>query len=352
MAGRLGASWGGRRQAAPGGRLGARGRGRLRGAAAGAGAGGDAWDAFCWRLQAELCAQAEALEGPGGGRFGEDPWERGGGQARGLTRVLQGGRVLEKAAVNVSVVRGRLTASRAAAMRERQGRPGVEEGAPYAAAAVSLVFHAANPYVPTLRGDVRRMALLEEGGEGEVRAEWFGGGADLTPSYLDESDCRSFHGFWADACARHGGDALYPDLKRRCDEYFYIPARGEHRGVGGIFFDDMEPGSPGAPVRDPEAFARDVGENLVASWEGIARRRAGAVFGERERHWQCLRRGRYIEFNLLYDRGVRFGLDGGRIESIMVSAPPLVAWDYRAPVGPGSPEAAIAEVLQNPRDWV
>ena len=273
-----------------------------------------------------------------------------------MTRVLQGGRVLEKAAVNVSVVEGRLTAARAEAMRQRRGEGScaVEEGAAYAAAAVSIVFHARNPHVPTLRGDVRRMALLDE--RGGVRSEWFGGGADLTPAYLEEGDCREFHRFWSDACGAHGGPELYPALKRQCDDYFYIPARREHRGVGGVFFDDLEPGAPaagsaGPAPDDPEAFARAVGAGLVDSWEGIARRRAATPFGERERHWQCLRRGRYVEFNLLYDRGVRFGLDGGRIESIMVSAPPQVAWDYMAEVRPGSPEEAVTQVLQNPRDW-
>ena len=315
------------------------------------------WEEYCWGLQAALCAQAEALEGegPGGAAFARDPWERG-ESARGLTRVLQGGRVLEKAAVNVSVVEGRLTAARAEAMRQRRGEGScaVEEGAAYAAAAVSIVFHARNPHVPTLRGDVRRMALLDE--RGGVRSEWFGGGADLTPAYLEEGDCREFHRFWSDACGAHGGPELYPALKRQCDDYFYIPARREHRGVGGVFFDDLEPGAPaagsaGPAPDDPEAFARAVGAGLVDSWEGIARRRAATPFGERERHWQCLRRGRYVEFNLLYDRGVRFGLDGGRIESIMVSAPPQVAWDYMAEVRPGSPEEAVTQVLQNPRDW-
>jgi len=205
--------------------------------------------------------------------------------------------------------------------------------------------------VPTFRADVRYFAV--EGVEG---GGWFGGGADLTPSYYFEEDARAFHTHWRDTLAPFGPD-VYPAYKALCDAYFYIPMRKERRGVGGIFFDDVQAGDlarEGWGDGGAEAMTRAVGSALLGSWIPITERRRGMPFTDRQREWQLMRRGRYIEFNLLYDRGVRFGLDGGRIESIMVSAPPLVAWNYNVVPEPGSPEAELVDVLQAtpPLDYV
>ncbi|KAJ9528200.1 hypothetical protein QJQ45_014161 [Haematococcus lacustris] len=234
----------------------------------------------------------------------------------GATCVLEGGRLLEKAAANTTVVRGTLSAARAQAMSSR-GRTEVDPqgGQAYAAAALSLVFHCANPLVPTLRADVRCFQVAGQ--------SWFGGGCDLTPFYLYEEDAVAFHNYWKGVCDKHQ-PGLYPRLKQWCDSYFHIPARGEHRGIGGIFYDDLSSSDGGF---DAAAFTQDVGRGILPSWQHIAETRGGHPFTQAEREWQLLRRGRYLEFNLLYDRGVRFGLDGGRMESIMVSAPPLIAWN-------------------------
>ncbi|KAJ9528409.1 hypothetical protein QJQ45_020333, partial [Haematococcus lacustris] len=189
-------------------------------------------------------------------------------------------------------------------------------GQAYAAAALSLVFHCANPLVPTLRADVRCFQVAGQ--------SWFGGGCDLTPFYLFDEDAVAFHNYWKGVCDKHQ-PGLYMRLKQWCDSYFHIPARGEHRGIGGIFYDDLSSSDGGF---DAAAFTRDVGRGILPSWQHIAETRGGHPFTQAEREWQLLRRGRYLEFNLLYDRGVRFGLDGGRMESIMVSAPPLIAWKF------------------------
>ena len=326
---------------------------------------------FCDEMQERICKAAEELDGDTTATFCKDEFTRPGG--RGCTRVLQGGRLLEKAAVNVSVLSGTLTPERAQAMRQR-GRDGVDAtgGQPYAAAALSLVFHPRSPHVPTLRADVRLFAI--DGGDG---GGWYGGGCDLTPNYLEEQDIVGFHSHWRDVCAKHdakGSDGIYRHCKAHCDEYFYIPARGEHRGTGGIFFDDAHtpeaiggPSSGADDMQAVDAFTRDVAENLLPSWEPIVARRRGTPVTDAEREWQCRRRGRYIEFNLLNDRGVRFGLVNApppgqkdvplpRMESIMVSAPPEVRWTYvgdadnRRPEG--DREEQMLEVLRNPRDWI
>jgi coproporphyrinogen III oxidase len=323
-----------------------------------------AFEDFVLSAQSALCDDVARLDG-GGQRFGLDAWERDGDAAGyGRTRVLSGGALLEKAAANISVVRGTLSAARASAMSAR-GRPGVDPagGQRYSAVALSLVFHALSPRVPTLRGDVRAFAV-------EGAGAWIGGGADLTPSYVVDEDATAFHAAYAAVCDAHQRPgaprrALYAATKAACDAYFYIPARGEHRGVGGIFFDDLpadddastapasaSPESVAWPV-DASAFAQAVAGAWLPAWAPICERRRGESYGERERTWQLQRRGRYLEFNLLYDRGVRFGLDGGRIESIMVSAPPLIRWDYDVQPQQGSPEAHTLAVLRaKPRDWV
>ncbi|KAJ7564857.1 hypothetical protein O6H91_02G036800 [Diphasiastrum complanatum] len=241
----------------------------------------------------------------------------------------------------------------------------VEAHAKYFAGALSAVFHPQNPYVPTFRCDVRYFEI--EGGNG-----WFGGGADLTPCYLFEEDGHGFHSFYKHICSKYGS-TLYAKSKAACDNYFFLPSRKEYRGIGGIFFDDLEKleddgrtfhhskegyMDESARIKTKRqsleavfCFVREVAEGFLLSYLPILEKRRGIKYGERERQWQLLRRGRYVEFNLLYDRGVKFGLDGGRIESIMVSAPPLVAWKYDIKPEPNSAESMLVDVLTNPRDW-
>ncbi|DBA80120.1 TPA: hypothetical protein ACH3X2_007602 [Trebouxia sp. C0005] len=176
---------------------------------------------------------------------------------------------------------------------------------------------------------------------------WYGGGCDLTPAYLFEEDARHFHSFWKATCDKHHTD-LYTKYKAWCDDYFYIPARQEHRGIGGIFFDDLEAKDA---AFDVSQFVEDVAEGILSSWRDIATKRQAMPFSHEQRQWQLLRRGRYLEFNLLYDRGVKFGLSGGRLESIMVSAPPLIAWRYNVVPEAGSAEAKLVAVLQKPVEW-
>jgi len=196
--------------------------------------------------------------------------------------------------------------------------------------------------VPTFRADVRHFEL--EGGDG-----WYGGGADLTPYYVYDEDAVDFHSYYKDVCDAHD-DTAYARYKKWCDDYFFIPARKEHRGVGGLFFDDLITLENGA---DPLPFVKQVGEGFMPSYLHIAEKRSKEAFTEAQRQWQLVRRGRYLEFNLLYDRGVRFGLDGqGRTESVMVSAPPLIAWKYQVTTEPGSEEERLVEILRHPKEWI
>ncbi|DBB05047.1 TPA: hypothetical protein ACH3X3_010315 [Trebouxia sp. C0006] len=289
------------------------------------------------KTQQRIIQEAESLESSSQ-TFLIDKWATAPSRT-GITAVMQDGCLLEKGAVNISLVQGKLTSERAMAMSSR-GR-GIHHagGQSYSAAALSLVFHPANPFVPTLRADVRLFQV-----EGQA---WYGGGCDLTPAYLFEDDARQFHSFWKATCDKHHTD-LYSKYKAWCDDYFYIPARQEHRGIGGIFFDDLE--ATDAPF-DVSQFVKDVAEGILSSWRDIATKRQAMPFSDDQRQWQLLRRGRYLEFNLLYDRGVKFGLSGGRLESIMVSAPPLIAWRYNVVPEAGSAEAKLVAVLQKPVDW-
>lgn len=303
----------------------------------------DTFEHFILDTQKKIIDAAETLDGSGQS-FRHDRWDRNPGHPNagyGITSVLEGGKVLEKAAVNISVIGGVLTAERARAMSSR-GRASIDSngGQSYAAAALSLVFHSAHPMIPTLRADVR---LFEVDGR-----RWYGGGADLTPFYLVEDDVIAFHRYWKELCDRHDS-SLYPVFKEWCDSYFYLPARKEHRGVGGIFFDDLD---AAAEDYDVDKFVRDVALGILPSWEPIVKKHKDEPVSQEQREWQLLRRGRYLEFNLLYDRGVKFGLDGGRIESIMVSAPPLVSWKYNIVPEEGSPESNLLDVLKTPRSWV
>jgi len=284
-------------------------------------------DAWFRDLQARICAALETEDGHA--QFKTDRWERPGGGG-GITRVLVDGDLFEKGGVNTSAVHGQFKPELAATL------PG--DGLEFFACGVSLVIHPRSPMVPTVHANFR---CLRRGA-----VSWFGGGADLTPFYPEREDVLHFHRTWKAACDQHD-PAYYPRFKQWCDEYFFLPHRGETRGVGGIFFDQLH----SDPERDL-AFVTDAGNAFLDAYLPIVRRRREAPFGERERAFQLLRRGRYVEFNLLYDRGTMFGLKtDGRTESILMSLPPLVRWDYDVHFPPGSREARLQEWLK-PTDWL
>ena len=287
---------------------------------------------FYAELQSELCrALAEA---DGGCDFTSDAWQRPGGGG-GVARVLEGGPLFEKAGVNWSSVDGELPAELAAHL------PG--QGRTFRACGVSLVLHPRSPMVPTTHANFRCLTRGD--------ALWFGGGADLTPYYFFRDDAVHFHQTLADACDRHRPVGDYERFKAWCDDYFFLPHRNETRGVGGVFFDYLgaKGEHPGEQVFD---FVRDVAGAFAQAYLPIAQRRQPTPYGDTERTWQLRRRGRYVEFNLIYDRGTLFGLKtNGRIESILMSLPPMVRWDYDVMAQPGSPEAELLTHLR-PTDWL
>ncbi len=267
----------------------------------------------------------------------EDNWQRpegGGGQSR----VFSEGAVFEKAGVNFSHILG--SALPASASQRRSDIAGRR----WEAMGVSLVIHPNNPYVPTSHANVRFFVAEEEGVE---PVWWFGGGYDLTPYYGFEEDCQHWHQTAQAACAPFG-ESRYADLKRWCDEYFFNKHRNEARGVGGLFFDDLD-----GDFDESFAFLRSVGDSFLPAYLPIVDRRKDTEWGERERNFQLYRRGRYVEFNLVYDRGTLFGLQSnGRIESILMSLPPLVRWEYGFEPEPGSAEARLTDTFLPPRDWL
>jgi coproporphyrinogen III oxidase len=287
-------------------------------------------------LQDRICAAVEAEDGVS--RFAEDSWERpeGGG---GRSRVLSEGTVFEQAGVGFSHVFGPgLPASATAQRPELAGRS-------FEALGVSLVFHPRNPYAPTTHMNVR-FFLAEKQGADPVW--WFGGGFDLTPYYGFEEDAVHFHRTARAACEPFGPE-VYPRYKRWCDEYFFLRHRGEPRGIGGLFFDDLHEWG----FERCFALQRSVGDHFLQAYLPILRRRKDTPYGERERDFQLYRRGRYVEFNLVWDRGTLFGLQsGGRTESILMSLPPLVRWRYGWQPEPGTPEARLYEDFLRPREWV
>jgi coproporphyrinogen III oxidase len=277
-------------------------------------------------LQGSIVARLQTLDG---GTFREDRWTRaeGGG---GAARVLEDGAVFERAGVNFSAVRGaRLPPSATASRPQLAGRA-------FEAMGVSLVLHPRNPYCPTVHMNVRCLAAGD--------AWWFGGGMDLTPYYGFEEDARHFH----TQCKAAAGER-YASFKRWCDDYFFIKHRNEPRGVGGIFFDDLNQ----PDFESCFSLARSVGDHFLAAYVPIVEKRRGTPFGEREREFQAIRRGRYVEFNLVYDRGTLFGLQsGGRTEAILMSLPPQVAWRYDWRPEPGSAEEKLTKDFLPPRDWI
>lgn len=292
--------------------------------------------AYLLDLQERICTALAQEDGQG--QFVEDQWERseGGG---GRSRVMVDGAVIEKGGVNFSHVYGaQMPASATAHRPELAGRS-------FEAMGVSLVIHPHNPYVPTSHANVR-FFIAEKPGEPPVW--WFGGGYDLTPYYGNEDDCRHWHATARDACAPFG-DHIYPRFKQWCDDYFFLKHRNEARGVGGLFFDDFNAES----FEHSFALMRAVGDSYIPAYQPIVARRKNCAFGERQRDFQLYRRGRYVEFNLVYDRGTLFGLQtGGRTESILMSLPPLVRWDYNWHPEPGSSEAELYEKFLPARAWL
>ena len=291
---------------------------------------------YLLQLQDTICVALAAEDGEA--EFITDQWERPGGGG-GRSRVLSNGAVFERAGVNFSHVMGaNLSPSASASRPELAGRS-------FQAMGVSLVIHPLNPYVPTSHANVR-MFVAEKPGEDPIW--WFGGGYDLTPYYGYRDDCISWHRVAADACAPFG-DEVYPRFKHWCDEYFHLRHRKEPRGVGGLFFDDLNEWDFDTSF----AFMQAVGDSFLPAYQPIVQRRKATRFGDRERQFQLYRRGRYVEFNLVFDRGTLFGLQSdGRTEAILMSMPPLVRWEYDYSPEPGTPEAELTEYYLQDRDWL
>jgi coproporphyrinogen III oxidase len=299
----------------------------------------DRWIGFIYDLQDRICSELESLDGKA--VFITDEWERphGGG---GRTRVLSDGRVFEKGGVNTSVVWGKVTDIMRTQLKI--------DGDKWFACGLSLVIHPENPYVPTTHANWRYFELYDQAGY--VCDRWFGGGADLTPYYLFEEDARHFHGSFKTAMDAFGPD-YYPRYKKWCDEYFVNKHRdNEMRGIGGVFYDHLRP-VDNADVDRLFGFQRANGNAFLSSYLPIVERRLSTPYGEKEQEWQEIRRGRYVEFNLIHDRGTLFGLKtNGRTESILMSLPPRARWGYNYQPVEGSPEALLLDACKNPRDWI
>ena len=299
----------------------------------------EALRAYFYELQDNIVGTLGEIDGQ---PFRSVRWKREPGErleGEGLTRVLEGGGLLERGGCNFSHVHGRSLPPSATAHRPELA------GAAFEAMGVSLVFHPRNPYVPTVHMNVRVFAALPAGRDPVV---WFGGGMDLTPYYGFEEDAVHFHRSCRDALDPFGA-GLYPRFKTWCDEYFFLKHRDEPRGVGGIFYDDFNEEG----FEHSFAMTRSVGDAFLKAYLPIVERRRDMPYGERERDFQAYRRGRYVEFNLVWDRGTLFGLQsGGRTESILMSMPPVVNWRYDWRPEPGSPEARLYEVFLKPRDWL
>lgn len=290
---------------------------------------------YLLNLQDKIC---EMLSQEDGKHFQEDNWEyqNGGG---GRTRVLEGGYVIEKGGVNFSHVKGvNLPAVASARHPEIAGQS-------FEALGVSLVIHPRNPYAPTSHANVRLFVAGDEDGK---QKWWFGGGYDLTPYYGFIEDCEHWHQTAKNACEPFGAD-VYPRFKKWCDEYFYLKHRNEQRGIGGLFFDDLNEWD----FETCFAFMQAVGDSYLAAYQPILNKRKNLAYSEREKNFQHYRRGRYVEFNLVYDRGTIFGLQsGGRTESILMSLPPVVEWHYDYQPEIDSPEAQLTTEFLLPRDWI
>lgn len=288
-------------------------------------------------LQDRIC-EGLAKE-DGAAKFEQDEWERPGGGG-GKTRVIANGQVFEKGGVNTSVVYGQLPKQMQAKLNTTHKD--------FFACGISLVIHPENPMVPTVHANFRYFEMYDEAKN--VVDQWFGGGLDLTPYYLFEEDARHFHQVIKNACDRHHPD-FYPEFKKECDEYFFNTHRNEARGIGGIFYDYQRPGER-LSLEELFAFAKEVGDAFLAAYLPIVKRRKSLSFTPENRYWQEIRRGRYVEFNLIHDRGTLFGLrTNGRTESILMSLPPRVRWDYDHRPESGTAEEKLLKGLKA-RNWV
>lgn len=293
--------------------------------------------AHIFDLQDRICAALEASDGLG--RFEEDKWERTGGGG-GRTRILNKGKVIEKGGVNVSVVHGELPEIFKKKFKVKE--------ATFYACGLSLVIHPFSPKVPTVHANWRYFEMYNS--EGNIQTSWFGGGSDLTPYYLDKEDARHFHSINKAACDKHHPD-YYSSFKKACDEYFFNSHRNECRGVGGIFYDYLK-SEEGISMEDRLDFSIDAGNAFTEAYIPIFEKHKEESFTKAEKEWQEIRRGRYVEFNLLHDRGTHFGIKTkGRTESILMSLPATVRWEYNHHPEKGSEEAKLIEVLENPLDW-
>jgi coproporphyrinogen III oxidase len=289
-------------------------------------------------LQDEICTALEQVDGKA--KFVEDHWERPGGGG-GRSRVFANGHVFEKGGVSTSIVHGKMPEGLKGTMNTA--------GTDFYACGISLVIHPENPFVPTVHANYRYFEMYDAAGE---RIDgWFGGGTDLTPYYLFEEDAMHFHQTQKSFADKHGKD-LYPTFKKQCDEYFWNHHRNEARGIGGTFFDYLKPDGT-RTTDDWMQFDMDMSKSFLPGYLPIVEKRMQLPWEEEHRYWQELRRGRYAEFNLVHDRGTLFGLKtNGRTESILMSLPPRVRWDYNSQPTPGSEEARLVEVLQQPKNWI
>uniref|UniRef100_A0A0E0DI59 Oxygen-dependent coproporphyrinogen-III oxidase, chloroplastic n=1 Tax=Oryza meridionalis TaxID=40149 RepID=A0A0E0DI59_9ORYZ len=323
------------------------------GSGPGSGSVRERFEAMIRRVQGEVCAALEEADGSGA-RFVEDAWSRPGGGG-GISRVLQDGRVFEKAGVNVSVVYGVMPPDAYRAAKGEAGKNGAAaDGAkagpvPFFAAGISSVLHPKNPFAPTLHFNYRYFETdAPKDAPGAPRQWWFGGGTDLTPSYIIEEDVKHFHSVQKQACDKFD-PSFYPRFKKWCDDYFYIKHRNERRGLGGIFFDDLNDYDQEMLLN----FATECADSVVPAYIPIIERRKDTPFTEEHKAWQQLRRGRYVEFNLVYDRGTTFGLKtGGRIESILVSLPLTARWQYDHTPEEGTEERKLLDACINPKEWL
>ncbi len=289
-------------------------------------------------LQDTICKTLEDIDGKA--KFQEDLWDRpeGGG---GRTRVIENGAVFEKGGVNISSVHGKLPEA-------MQKSFGVKDS-DFFACGLSLVLHPINPFAPTVHANWRYFEMYDA--NGDIVTQWFGGGQDLTPYYLFDDDAIHFHKVCKDACDKHD-TTFYPTYKNRCDEYFYNAHRNEGRGIGGLFFDYLKE-TENISMQDRYDFVTEIGNSFLNSYVPILEKRKDQGFTKKNKDWQEVRRGRYVEFNLVHDRGTLFGLKtNGRIESILMSLPPKVQWHYNHIPEQGSEEERLVNVLRNPKNWV
>ena len=295
---------------------------------------------FIIDLQDEICETLENLDGKA--QFQSDDWNREGGGG-GHSRIINNGNLFEKGGVSTSTVHGKLPEL----IRKRFK---VEHGW-FWAGGISLVIHPGSPMIPTVHANFRYFELYDDESMNEVRDCWFGGGADLTPYYLWVQDAVHFHQVFKNACDLYGKD-LYPRFKKKCDEYFYNDHRNEARGIGGLFFDYLRPNEKRS-AEDWYDFTTEAGCAFLESYVPIVQLRKDEPYTDEQRYFQEIRRGRYVEFNLIHDRGTLFGLKtDGRTESVLMSLPPRVRWDYDFKVEPGSREADLIDRLENPIDWI